>query len=130
MASLEDLLMYKLQEDAASVPSEQTAVLTGAGLGAVPGLLVGNAAHQAGNNVNKLLNRAHVSRFAPGNRMAGGLVGAILGGALGAGVRNMMVETSPAATLLAKLQSGTFTESDQLQLARVLEDTYQQMGLR
>ena len=38
MASIEDLLMYKLQEDAASVPSQQTAMLGGAALGAVPGL--------------------------------------------------------------------------------------------
>ena len=130
MASIEDLLMYKIQEDAASVPSQGTALLAGASLGALPGLVVGDAAHQAGNNVNKLLNRAPVSRFSPGNRMAGGLVGAILGGALGAGVRNMMIQDSPAAALLAKAKAGTFTESDQLQLARLLEETYQQMGLR
>ena len=62
--------------------------------------------------------------------MAGGLVGAIIGGALGAGVRNMMIQDSPAAALLAKAKAGTFTESDQIELARLLEETYQQMGLR
>ena len=52
MASIEDLLMYKIQEDAASVPSQGTALLAGASLGALPGLVVGDAVHQAGNNVN------------------------------------------------------------------------------
>ena len=129
MASIEDLLMYKAQEDAAAKPTVEQALLTGAPIGALVGVAGGNTAHNIGAGINKLAGRTP-GRFVPGNRMAGGLVGAILGGALGAGVRNMAVQTSPAATLLAKLQSGTFTESDQLELARVLEDTYQQMGLR
>jgi hypothetical protein len=35
----------------------------------------------------------------PGARMAGGLVGAILGGGLGAGTRQMMIQDSPAASV-------------------------------
>ncbi len=65
----------------------------------------------------------------PGFRMAGGLVGAVLGGALGAGVRNMAIQQSPAAGLLAKIQAGTFSEADQIKLEQVLRDTYAQMGL-
>ena len=129
MASIEDLLMYKLQEDAASVPSQQTAMLGGAALGAVPGLAAGVVVNEAGNNVNKLLNRTP-RQFAPGFRLAGGLVGAILGGRLGSGVRNMMISDSPAAELLAKVQTGNMTEADMLELEQVLADTYQQMGLR
>ena len=37
--------------------------------------------------------------------MAGGLVGAILGGALGAGVQQMAFSESPAARMLAKIQT-------------------------
>ena len=128
MASIEDILMYKLQEDAANVPSQQTAITAGAALGAVPGLAVGQAMHQAGNNVNKLLNNTP-NRFAVGNRMAGGLVGAILGGALGSGVRDMVVAQSPAASLLAKGKSGNLTEGDMAELEQVLLEAYQQMGL-
>ena len=40
----------------------------------------------------------------PGYRMAGGLVGAILGGGLGAGARELMISESPAARLLARAQ--------------------------
>ena len=127
MASIEDILMYKLQEDAANVPSQQTAIAAGAALGALPGLAVGQSLHQAGNNVNKLLNRT--PRAVVGNRMAGGLVGAILGGALGSGVRNMVVEQSPAASLLAKGKTGNLTEGDMAQLEQVLLEAYQQMGL-
>ena len=128
MASIEDILMYKLQEDAANTPSQQTAITAGAALGAIPGLAVGQVAHQAGNNVNKLLNRTP-NRFAVGNRMAGGLVGAMIGGALGSGVRDMVVAQSPAASLLAKGKAGTLTEADMKQLEQVLLETYQQMGL-
>ena len=85
--------------------------------------------NEAGNNVNKLLNRTP-RQFAPGFRLAGGLVGAVLGGALGSGVRNTMIANSPAAELLAKAQAGSMTESDMRKLEAVLEATYQQMGLR
>ena len=61
--------------------------------------------------------------------MAGGLVGAIVGGALGQGIQNMAVKQSPAAALLAKGKAGTFTEADMKALEQVLLETYQQMGL-
>ena len=61
--------------------------------------------------------------------MAGGLVGAILGGALGAGIRDQAIRQSPEAAILAKAQSQGLTEADQIQLARLLNDTYVSMGL-
>ena len=57
--------------------------------------------------------------------MAGGLVGAILGGALGAGTAAMMKQNSPAAEILAKLQTqGDLNAVDQQALQSILADTY------
>ena len=61
----------------------------------------------------------------PGARMAGGLTGAILGGALGAGARQAMVSESPAARMLAKVQTqGELSYADQQALENILADTY------
>ena len=129
MASIEDLLLYKAQQDAASKPTVEEAVLTGAPIGALVGVAAGNTAHNIGKGINKLTGHTP-GRFVAGNRMAGGLVGAILGGTLGAGVRNMMIQDSPAAALLAKAQTGELTQTEVGQLEAVLNETYQQMGLR
>ena len=129
MASIEDILMYKIQEDAAAKPTVEQAVLTGAPIGALVGVAAGNTAHNIGRGINKIAGYTP-PKFIPGNRMAGGLVGAIVGGALGAGVRNMAIQDSPAASLLAKAQMGQLTEEDQAKLEQVLTETYQQMGLR
>ena len=61
----------------------------------------------------------------PGVRMAGGLVGAVLGGALGTGARQMMIAESPAARMLAKVQTtGELSYADQQALENILADTY------
>ena len=129
MASIEDLLLYKAQQDAASKPTAEEAVLTGAPIGAMLGVAAGNTAHNIGKGINKMTGHT-AGRFVPGNRMAGGLVGAILGGTLGSGVRNMMIQDSPAAALLAKAQTGELSQQELGQLEQVLTETYQQMGLR
>ena len=41
----------------------------------------------------------------------------------------MMVQNSPAAALLAKMQTGDFSESDKRQLQQVLAETYRDMGI-
>ena len=41
----------------------------------------------------------------PGARMAGGLIGALAGGALGAGTAELVKRESPAARLIAKIQT-------------------------
>ena len=69
-------------------------------------------------------------RVRPGARLAGGLVGAILGGGLGMGVRQMMIEESPAANMLAKIQAqGNLNPMDRMQLQAVLKDIYNQGGV-
>ena len=55
--------------------------------------------------------------------MAGGLVGALLGGS-GAGYQQMTAQASPAASLLAKLQTGGLTADEERQLTQVLTETY------
>jgi hypothetical protein len=58
-------------------------------------------------------------------RFAGGLVGAILGGGLGAGARQAMIENSTAATLLAKIQTGQeLTPVETQMLENELATTY------
>ena len=63
-------------------------------------------------------------------RMAGGLVGAILGGGLGMGARQAMIQESPAANMLAKMQAqGTLNPMDRAQLQSVLKDIYNNPGM-
>ena len=111
MASVEDILALKAARDNEGMPSMRDAALIGAAIGG------------AGSQLPLTANRTASSR------MAGGLIGLILGGGLGVGTRKLMIDGSPAAGLLAKLQSGTFTEQDQVKLEKVLADTYSEMGL-
>ena len=62
----------------------------------------------------------------PGPRFAGGLVGAILGGALGAGARAEAMQNNPAATCSWQnsRQKVHLTPSETQQLQSVLADTY------
>ena len=67
----------------------------------------------------------------PVKRMAGGLVGAILGGQLGNTIRQMAIQESPAGALLAKAQAqGELNDIDKRALQQVLADTYSEMGIR
>ena len=108
-SSIEDILYAKALADAEARPGYGAPV----GLGAVGGAVAGMSM--------------------PGNfktRMAGGLVGAIMGGGLGAGMRNMAVQESPAAAILAKLQStGTLNPMDRAQLQSVLKGIYNNPGM-
>ena len=143
---IEQLLLAKAAQDAEGYPSEQAAQYVGAALGGYIGAMgPGQFIHSTGRGYERLMDKAapqyevkdgakvkkpRGNRMMPGGRMAGGLVGAILGGALGPAARNEMVGNSPAASILAKSQSGTMTEADAYELQRVLADTYSQMGLR
>ena len=129
MASVEEVLLMRALEDAGNVPDPSTAMLTGGALGAGLGTLAGNDLLRLGNALNRPMAGAPRPLLAPGPRIAGGLVGLILGGALGAGTREMMIQNSPGAALLAKIKAGNFSESDRAQLERVLADTYASMGL-
>ena len=62
--------------------------------------------------------------------MAGGLVGALVGGALGAGTAELVKRESPAARLIAKIQTqnGRLSPQDQQQLQQLLTDTYSNLS--
>ena len=69
-------------------------------------------------------------RIRPGFRAAGGLVGAIAGGALGAGMANAMRQSSPAGEMLARIQAtnGDLNAMEKMQLESILKDYYNNMG--
>lgn len=136
---LEQVLLARAAQDAEKYPSDEAATYGGAALGALAGYsTLGEGLHQVGRNYERIANKVaplpdgklrKSPKYMPGGRMAGGLVGAILGGALGPTIRNAMVSESPAATLLAKAQAGTMTPSDAYALQKVLGETYSQMGI-
>ena len=136
-ASIEDILLLKAQQEAANKNDNGAAGIAGALVGAAGGTLAGTPVHHLGQLGNRLKDRLAAgqglsrsrgqelrSRVRPGARMAGGLVGAILGGGLGAGVQQMTTQASPAAALLAKLQTGGLTADEERQLTQVLTETY------
>ena len=125
---IEQVLLAQAMRNAESYPSKEAAEYGGAALGALGGLAVGSVPHQIGRGVNAVTGR-QPNRFKPGTRLAGGLVGAILGGQLGKGIRNEMLNNSPEAQILAKMQAGTFTASDAYQLEGLLANTYSKMGI-
>ena len=111
---VEEILMARAMQDAADKPTPLEAIAAGGGAGSIAGILAGRGGKGLG-----------IQR-----RMAGGLVGLILGGGLGAGTRQLMIDNSPTAKLLAKGQVEGFTESDMDYLKEIIGDTYAQMGLR
>jgi len=122
--SIEDILLARAQQDEASRPSAGTAASLGATGGALLGMMAGQPVHNAGVLINKMSGRK-ANPVKPGMRMAGGLVGAVLGGALGAGAQQMMIKESPAARMLAKVQTtGELSYADQQALENILADTY------
>ena len=125
---VEEILMARAMRDSQGVPDINSAVTAGGIVGALGGAAAGSLPHAVlKNTMGRLPGRGGPMK--PGARMAGGLVGAILGGGLGAGTRQMMIQDSPAAAILAKAQTGELTASDQERLADILTETYQQMGI-
>jgi uncharacterized protein YcfJ len=130
--SIEDILLARAAQDEANRPSQDAAITTGAILGSLGGVALGQGLHTGSEligSAKRLVTRAGdkpmMSRVKPGYRMAGGLVGAILGGALGAGARQLMIQESPAARLLARAQvNGEMTAADEKMLEDILADTY------
>tara|TARA_X000001388_G_scaffold18601_3_gene11939 strand:- start:210 stop:605 length:396 start_codon:yes stop_codon:yes gene_type:complete len=127
---VEQILLAAAVAENDAKPSIGEATIAGAIPGAAAGAVLGSVPHSVGRLLNSATGR-QARPLKPGFRMAGGLVGAILGGGLGMGTRQMMIQNSPAAQILAKAQSGQeMNDSDKVKLAGVLEDTYSQMGLR
>ena len=134
--SIEDILLARAAADEASRPTTEQVAAAGAVLGSLGGVAAGGIPHAGSELVGsaKRLGSRVLggdgkkplgSRLKPGYRMAGGLVGAILGGALGAGAREIMIAESPAARLLARAQvNGEMTAADEKMLEDILADTY------
>ena len=127
--SIEDILLARAQQEEANRPDMGTAASLGATGGALLGMVAGSPVHNAGVLLNKMSGR-QPNRVKPGMRMAGGLVWAILGGVLGMGARQAMIQESPAANILAKMQAqGTLNPMDRAQLQSVLKDIYNNPGM-
>ena len=133
-AGYQDALLLAAQQDAANRENNGLAITAGALAGAAYGVVGGNAVHRGRSNqlLQRLADRTQIPMapgkpFAlrPGARMAGGLVGAIAGGALGAGLQNIMMRESPAARYLAKVQVGDpLTDGEAEELENILTKTY------
>ena len=129
--SIEDILLARSMQDQQEGPDLGTSALIGAGLAGTAGIAIGDLAQRVRPMTQqRAMPSGPMSRLKPGHRMAGGLVGAILGGTLGAGARQMMIQDSPAANMLAKMQAqGTLNPMDRSQLQSVLRDIYNNPGM-
>nr|BDD43990.1 hypothetical protein 13 [Paracoccaceae bacterium] len=126
---IEQILLAKAAQEAEEGPRLSDMVALGASGGAAMGALAGIPFDAVGRGIGNLrgTNRA----YKPGLRMAGGLVGAIIGGGLGAAAQQSLAnEAGEAGALLAKIQSqGGMTSLDQVRLENVLKDAYSRQGL-
>ena len=159
MASLEEILQYKRDEEMEGASAVgNAAILAGLLGGAGAGAALGDPMHQAGRAVNRMrdmvdpvvvikdvkgtggapaqqrLTKARGSslgaRLKPGSRMAGGLVGMIVGGALGNQIRENALAENTAASLLAKAQvQGGLSATDEALLENLVEAYYEKEGL-
>ena len=126
MSTIQDILYAKALADAQYRETDNT----GMAVGALTGTAFGAAAaptqalkplQQTGQNGRLLATRGGNAA----RRMAGGLVGAIVGGGLGTGVQQIAAQESPAANILAKIQAqGGLTERDTRELQMILGDIY------
>ena len=106
---VEEILMAKIAADNAAQPTMNQAGTLGATVGGTLGVLGGRGFK---------------------GKMAGGLMGALMGGAGGIGVRNAMIQEVPEARLLAKIQAqGEVTEADKAVIQNMLTEAYSKMGL-
>ena len=136
---IQQLLLEKALRDAQSGPTMAEAAgggaLAGTTLGVLSGAMsapafVGPARPTGKDDLADKIRQAQVNIPAKGRRMAvNSLIGAVAGGALGAGTKNMFFSGMPnqAANMLAKIQTtpeGQMTEADQLQLRAILRDIY------
>ena len=126
MLSLEEALLLKAaQEETEKQQSIQAASILGGAGGALLGRMGGAVPHQIGRAVNALRPRHEVNRYKPGFRAAGGLTGAILGGALGAGTAALMKQNNRPAQLLGNIQAkGSISSEEEMELAKLLSELY------
>ena len=141
--SVQDILLQQALQDSQNQPDPSVAMAVGGAGGAALGALAMAPAHYVGAGINSVkdnlaarqgLSRSMAQRMRgsirPGFRAAGGLVGLMAGGALGAGVANAFRSSSDAGNMLAKIQAtnGNLTAMDQIELQQILADSYNNMG--
>ena len=137
--SVQDILMQQVLRDNQAQPDPAVAMGVGATGGALAGIAAGHIPQMGARSIAAMLPAAKTAptiaqqmrgRIRPGFRAAGGLLGAIAGGALGAGAANMMRTSSPAGEMLARIQAtgGELTSVEQMQLQQILADAYNNMG--
>ena len=124
MLSLEEALLLKAaQEETEKQEAQQAGLLAGGLGGAALGAAAGNIPHQIGRGINTVMGRTP-ARFKSGSRIAGGLTGLMLGGAMGAGVA-AMAKQGDAGNLLGKIQAkGSISSIEEQQLAELLGELY------
>lgn len=128
MATIEDILLQRAAREEAQQPQQLPMIAAGSGIGAYLGQAVGGVPQDLVNIGRQITGRKRgiVDRLNPNApRMAGGLLGMIIGGGLGEAVRQMTLRESPAARVLAKIQTqGSVTPEDKMMLENILADTY------
>lgn len=129
MSDIEQILLAQAAREAEQGPRLSDMVALGAGGGAAIGAVMGVPFDAVGRGIGHL--RGTNKMLKPGLRMAGGLVGAIIGGGLGAAAQQVAArETGEAGALLAKIQAqGGANPLDRVRLEAVLKDAYSQQGL-
>ena len=138
----EALLMQAAKEEQERLTNQQ-AIILGSLLGGTSGAVGAKEINRIAKSVDTFkdtlaakqgLSRTKMQNLG-GNlnrvkRLAGtALIGGALGGSLGPVVRDGLIEESDAARLLAKIQAGTFTESDRPALERALAENYNQLTM-
>ena len=137
-ASIQDALLLRAQQDAANRENNGLAITAGALAGTAAGLTMGRGIHRGGQLANKLKDRLAAAEgltrsagqrareaATPGGRMAGGLLGLLGGGYLGAAAQSAFIGQSDAGRYLAKIQMGDPLSPSELgELEDILAGTY------
>ena len=139
---LQDILAYKAAEKERENDSLLNAGITvGAGGGALAGMLAGQPVHMLGNALNAgrdalaarqglSAKRQPMRALKPGPRMAGGLIGMIVGGGLGAAIANQARQENPAAEILGRIATGgDLTIADKAALEGLVTTFYKDQGI-
>ena len=139
---LQDILAYKAAEEERNADSLLNAGITvGGGGGALAGMLAGQPVHMVGNALNNgrdalaarqglSARRQPMRALKPGPRMAGGLVGMIVGGGLGGAVAAEASRSNPAAEMLGKIVAGgELTPADKAALEGLVTTFYKDQGI-
>ena len=128
MPSPEELLLAQIVRENQQRPSIEDIAGLGALGGGAAGILAGVPVHAIGKGIGNMRGTNHMLK--PGARMAGGLVGALVGGGLGALAQKRALTEAPAeAKLLARIQAqGEVSDVDKHALENLLGKSLSQLG--